>query len=142
MGNSMRMQTCSRRGILILAVLACLTLVTILAGVWLRMLTLERQQARSQQFSLQAEYLADSAMRRATAKLAANGDYRGETWEPSADELGLAIPAKVTIEVETDKDDPQGRSIRISAELAGKGPNQALRRKQQTILLSTKEPTP
>jgi type II secretory pathway component PulK len=136
------MQTCPRRGILILAVLACLTLVTILAGVWLRMLTLERQQARSQQFTLQAEYLADSAMRRATAKLAANSDYRGETWQPSAEGLGLAIPAKVTIEVETDKDNPQTRSIRISAELAGKGPNQVLRRKQQTIPLSTKEPTP
>ncbi len=131
-----------RFGILILAVLACLALVTVLAGVWLRMLALERQQARSQQFTLQAEYLADSGLQRATAQLAANAAYRGESWEPSADALGLPMPAKVIIEVEPKQDNPQARSIRVSAELAGRGPNQVLRRKQQTILLSTKEPTP
>lgn len=131
-----------RRGLLILAVLACLTLVAVLAGVWLRLLALERQQARSQQSTLQAEYLANSALDRATAQLAVSAEYRGETWEPSADALGLPLPAKVTIEVEPEKNNPQARSIRISAQLAGNGPNRVLRRKQQTILLSTKEPTP
>lgn len=131
-----------RRGILILAVLGCLTLVTVLAAVWLRMLAIERQQARSQQAALQTEYLANSALQRAAAQLAASAEYRGETWEPSADALGLAMPAKVIIAVELDQDNPQARSIRVAAELVGNGPNQVLRRKQQTILLSTKEPTP
>ncbi len=132
--------TYRRRGILILAVLACLALVTVLAGVWLRMLALERQQARSQQAVLQAEYLAESAIQRATTQLASSADYRGETWQPAAN--ALATPAKVIIEVEPDKDNPQARSIRISAELVGKGPSQVRRRKTQTILLPTKEPTP
>ena len=131
-----------RRGILILAVLGCLTLATVLAAVWLRMLAIERQQARSQQAALQAEYLANSALRRATAQLAASAEYRGETWEPSADALGLAMPAKVVIAVEPDQGNPQARSLRVAAELAGNGPNQVLRRKQRTILLSSKEPTP
>ncbi len=133
---------CDQRGILIFTILGCLTLVAMLAGVWLRLLALERQQVRTQQNVLQIEYLAESGLNRATTRLTTNAEYDGETWELSPENIGLATPAKVMITVQRDDGNPQVRAITVTAELVTAGPKKVSRRRQQTILLPTKESTP
>jgi Tfp pilus assembly protein PilX len=127
-----------RRALLVLSVLACLTLVMLLAAAWLRILVLERQQLRAQQNRMQAEYLAQSALSRAAARLAANPKYDGETFRASAESLGAGSPAAVTIRVEAG-DDPQDRLVTASAQVPADGRDRAQRSIQQKIPLLTKE---
>lgn len=140
--NSMRpiRRPLHRRAMLVLSVLACLTLVMLLMAAWLRIVGLERQQLRAQQNRMQAEYLANSALSRAAARLAADPDYDGETISASAESLAAIAGATVTIRVETEPDDPQARRVTAAAQVPAAGPRAALRTKQQRILLPTKEP--
>jgi type II secretory pathway component PulK len=131
-----------RRAMLVVSVLVSLALVMMLMAAWLKVIALERQQLRAQQNRMQAEYLANSAMSRAAARLAANPDYDGETITASAESLAASAPANVTIEVETPADDPQARLITVSARFPSAGPHGVLRSKQQRTLVSTKEPVP
>jgi len=130
-----------RRALLVLSVLACLTLVMLLAAAWLRIIVLERQQLRAQQNRLQAEYLAQSALSRAAARLAANPDYDGETFRVSAESLGAGSPATVTIRLEAG-DDPQARLVTASAQVPADGRDRAQRSIQQRIPLLKKEKAP
>ena len=133
-------RSADRRAILIFAVLACLTLAAIFSTVWLRMISLEREQTRSQQAALQTEYLAESGLARANSRLAADADYGGEIWEPRPESLGTTTPAKVTIEVTTDESARQ-RKIVVTAELVAAGPGKIVRRKKQTVEI-TSPPAP
>ncbi len=76
------------RGMTVVAVLVCLIIVTLISVVVLKMSVARRELARSQEHRLQAEWLAESGVERAMARLARDRDYRGETWSPSAHDLG------------------------------------------------------
>lgn len=131
-----------RRAMLVLSVMICLALVMMLMVAWFKTIALERQQLRAQQNRIQAEYLAQSAVARAAARLAAGGAYEGETLDVSAESLASSAPAKVTIKVEAALDDPQARLINVSARVPAAGPHAAQRSEQQRILLTTKEQAP
>ena len=130
-----------RRAILVISVLASLTLVMLLGAAWLRIIVLERQHLRVQQNRMQAEYLANSALSRAAARLAADSEYDGETIHVSAESLAARSPATVTIRVVA-ADDPQARLVTASARVPAEGRDRAQRSKQQRILLPTKEKAP
>jgi hypothetical protein len=131
-----------RRAVLVLSVLASLALVMLLAGSWLRVIAIQKRQLAAQQQRLQAEYLAEAALARAAAHLAANPDYAGETISPTAESLASAAGAKVTIRVRALDADPRARAVAVSAEFPAGGHDRAVRSKEQTIHLSQKEPTP
>lgn len=131
-----------RRATLVAAVLVCLTLVTVLFGVWLKLLSVERCQVRNRQGAMQAEYLAEAGLSRAMARLATDAAYAGEVWQPSADSLGTKLPAKVTISVAAAADDPRTRAISVAAEYPETGPQRAQRSRQQTIQLPIQEQKP
>ncbi len=131
-----------RRAMLVVSILACMTLVMLLMAGWLKIVALERQQLRGQQNRMQAEYLVNSALSRAAARLAADPSYDGETLSINAESLAASAPATLTIRVETAGDDPRARLVTASAQVPAAGRDLALRSKQRRILLSPKEQTP
>ena len=131
-----------RRAALIMAVLVCLTLVTVLAGVWMQLLAVERRHVRNQQGAMQAELLAEAGMARAVRALQTDAAYPGEVWQPSAEALGAKLPAKVSISVASVADAPRARAISVAAAFPEVGSQRALRSIQQTIHLPAEEPKP
>jgi hypothetical protein len=71
------------------AVLVCLVVVTLISGVLLRIGLAHRDQVRSQEHRLQAEWLTQSGLERALARIAADSNYAGETWRLNRRDLGL-----------------------------------------------------
>jgi type II secretory pathway component PulK len=131
-----------RRGVLILSVLAGLALASVLLTVWLKLLSLERQEVRAQQSRIQAEYLAEAALGRAWHRLSTDSTYTGETWQVSAEKLNSMQPAEVAIGVERVADDPAAQKITVSARFTGTGTAAVLRSKQRIIYLPTKDQSP
>jgi hypothetical protein len=67
---------------------------------WLTSAASERRAARLAEERLQAAWLAESAVGRAAAQLARDGDYRGETWQIPADQLAGGYNAVIKIKIE------------------------------------------
>ncbi len=85
-----------RRGMMIVAVLVCLVVVMLLAAALLRVALAERDGNRNLERRLQAEWLVESGLERARARLAADRGYTGETWPIAAAGLGLEEPSEPT----------------------------------------------
>ena len=97
-----------------MAVLVCLLVVTLVSGVLVKQGVAYRRQVRAQERRLQAEWLAESGIDRAFARLAAKPDYAGERWEIAAETLGQ--PAVVTIEVDPPSAQNEDRVVRVRAD--------------------------
>jgi Tfp pilus assembly protein PilV len=126
-----------RRGLTVIAVLVCLLVMMTLGAALLRVALQERDSNRDQERRLQAEWLVESGLERARARLAADAGYAGETWSLSAADLGLAearaaagapeksdhAPGVVTISV----DRPAGAigrlRVRVQADYPRDGPH-------------------
>src|SRR2546428_2594757 len=89
-----------RRGAAVLAALVCLVLATLLWAAILRVGLARREQSHSDEQKAQAEWLAESGLERARARLAASAGYSGETWTVSADDLATRSGGIVRIRVE------------------------------------------
>ena len=76
-----------------------LLLMSLVAGVLTRAAMTQRQYSRATQLRTQAEWLVQSAGRRAAVKLAANSAYTGEMWNISGDELDQSFGATAEIVV-------------------------------------------
>ncbi len=79
------------------AVLVCLIIITMLAGAALKVGLARRQELRSEERQLQAEWLAEAGIQRGLARLAADPAYTGESWDIPARELDSPDSALVTI---------------------------------------------
>jgi hypothetical protein len=100
----------------VVAVLVCLIIITIMAGALLRVGLAQRERANAQEHRLQAEWLAESGIQRAIARLAADRGYTGETWEVPARDLDAVDDALVTITIEPARGVGQGRTVRVQAD--------------------------
>ena len=78
-----------RRGMTVVAVLVCLLVMMLLGAALLKLALAEREQQPRSERRLQAEWLVESGLERARARLAADASYAGETWPLSAADLGL-----------------------------------------------------
>lgn len=106
-----------RKGIVLIVVLVCLAVAMALVVSWLRTAALERRALGERQNRAQAEWLAESALSRAVARLGADANYRGEVWKLSADELGFGQDsAEIEIVVEPPSDGGKRRTIRARAD--------------------------
>jgi hypothetical protein len=92
---------------------------------------LQRQALRSQWQQAQAGWLAQSAIERAVARLAAQPDYRGETWHVSAGELGGPDAGVVVIRVQSAAEQPGRRTISVEADYPDQ-PHRRARCRQET----------
>jgi Tfp pilus assembly protein PilX len=123
-----------RRGLLAVVVLMCLLVLTLVAGALLRAGLAQRDQTRAQERRLQAEWLAESGLRRALARLDADPGYKGETWNIAARELGSTDDATVGITVEPAPGDAKRRTIRAQADYPRDPPRRARYTRQVTTL--------
>jgi hypothetical protein len=110
-----------RSAFLLVSVLVCLTLAMALWAVRTRTLVLERRVLVSQQLALQSEYLADAAIARAKAQLAADPAFRGETWQLDAEQLGGLGTASVAISIAEQPGESRVYQLKAVATLLARG---------------------
>ena len=118
------------RGMTVVAVLVCLIILTMISGAILKVSVARRELARSHERRLQAEWLAESGLERAIARLALDRDYSGEMWSLVSHDLGRGehaskgtAPAKadtpearITIKVERVPTASNRRSVHVQAD--------------------------
>ena len=124
-----------RRGAILLVVIVLLAIVSALSFSMIKVGLVRRQAIRSEQWGVQAGWLAESALERAAWRLAADPDYAGETWKLSPEELGRDDSAVVTIEVEGVPGQPGRRAVRVKADYPDALRHRTRRSKQQIIEL-------
>jgi hypothetical protein len=124
------------------AVLVCLLIVTMISGALLRIGVAHRDFVRGQERKLQAEWLAQSGIDRALARLATQPDYRGETWkltprdlslsEPDSTSSGPAALVHIAVERSENAGTAQRRLIKVQADYP---PDAPLRARHSTQIL-------
>ena len=137
----------SERGLASVVVLVGLVVLMLMSGVILRQGASRREQARAQARRLQAEFLAESGLGRARARLAADSKYRGETWTIPSSALGTAtdeaksdrLDGVVTIMVENSNDQAKVREIRVQADYP-RDPERRTRQTRRTSVEVESEP--
>jgi Tfp pilus assembly protein PilV len=117
-----------RSGAALIAVLIALTVATVLFGTLLRSSAQERAAVRRHQHALQAEYLAEGGIELAAARLAADNQYAGETWQVAAGQFGGKEAGRVEIRVEPVEGQPHKRVVQITADY----PDDPLRRARES----------
>ncbi len=110
-----------RRGTTIVMAVVCLSVVALLSVGLLKLAVEFRQMQTANVTRLQADWLAESALDRALARLAREPSYAGESWSLSAAELAIAgcspdqAMAVVEIVVEPVAGQPEHRRVRAQA---------------------------
>jgi hypothetical protein len=102
-----------RRGAVLAAALACL-LITVLLSAALATSALQRQrQLKMHERQLQAEWLANSAVHLAAARLRADPEYQGETWSPTQTDLESRYAGETVITVTAADNDRRRVTVEI-----------------------------
>jgi type II secretory pathway component PulK len=101
----------NRRGLAIIPALVCLTIVAALAAGMLRMSRTQRGLSADEERKTQADWLAESGLSLASARLSTDPKYRGETWDIPARSFDGRGEGRVKIAVEAD-----GGSRRVTVE--------------------------
>ncbi len=105
-----------QRGFVLAAVLACVGLAGFLMLSVARWAATRRIEVLQGGRALQAQWLAESALDRAAARLAADPGYPGETWIVSPDALSGDEGGSVRIEVLPLAGQPAQRRVRVQAD--------------------------
>jgi hypothetical protein len=119
-----------RRALTSIAVIVCLIVITLIGAALLKVGLAQRALAAVDERRLQAEWLAESGLDRALARLSADANYTGEEWPVRAEDLSLspdsiavhpggsaAGPAAlITISVDRPKGSANRRRIRVQAD--------------------------
>ncbi len=128
-----------RAGIVLFTTIVALLAATIIALGILRAAISQYGSIRDQRRQLQTEQLAQAAIGRALDRLRTAADYRGETWEVPADELGGPLAGEVLIEVSKPGVAGDDNTLKISVR-ADYPANQFYRSRQSRELLVTLKP--
>ncbi len=141
-----------RRGLMVVAVLVCLVVMMLLGAALLKVALLERESNREAERRLQAEWLVESGLERARARLAADASYSGETWTQSAADLGLAEPAPASalerngdravgvVTISIDRSGGEGRRlVRVQADYLCGGTHPSRHSEEQLIDLEAQK---
>ncbi len=113
--------------------IVCVGLAGVVLVLLLRLAVAERRALRTEARQVQAAWLAESALERAAARLAADPDYPGETWEIAAEPFGGKEAAVVRIEVGVLPGQPGRREVRVQADYPDH-PHQRARKSKQVIV--------
>jgi Tfp pilus assembly protein PilV len=117
----------------LLAVLVCVVLVSLIALTLIKLTLAQRSQVQRELWRTQADWLAESGLERAAAKLANNVDYAGETWSVSAEQIGGGRGGEVHIKVSPMDGQPQQRRVRVQAIFPAGTDQRASSSKQVTV---------
>lgn len=128
-----------RRGLVIIPAIVALVVVTIFCGVLLNQMATYRRVIRAEERRMQAEWLAESALQRASARLESDRSFRGETWVVPPEDLD-GHSATATIVVEPVEGKPDRRRLRVEAVHPREGELRA--RITRTLELNLRPDTP
>jgi Tfp pilus assembly protein PilX len=103
------------RGAVLLVLLVGLGVAATVTFAVVRLAAAGRQSLDRQVREAQAAWLAESALDRAAARLAADPNYPGETWTLSAEDLAGRDAASVAIRVEPEAGRPDRRRVSVEA---------------------------
>jgi hypothetical protein len=118
-------------------VLILLFAVVAIAGSLVYVLLAEHRQLRGHDDRLQAMWLAESGVERASAQLAVSMDYEGETWLVPAAEIGGAQTGRIEIRVERVVDEPEMRRVHVTADYPADSVHRKRYSKQIDVALKT-----
>jgi Tfp pilus assembly protein PilX len=105
-----------RRGVVLILVLACLAIASVLLLTGIKLALSSHRVQRTFGWSVQARLLAESGLERAAAQLAADPDYKGETWKISAKDLSGDEAGTVKIEVKPVPENDNRRLVKVEAD--------------------------
>jgi len=131
----------ARRGAVAVVALVCVAVASIFMLVMVRRALGEWKMVRLEARQVQCRWLAESALDRAAARLAADPKYQGETWKiPASRLLGREQAAEsgsavVKIDVNTPAGKPSQRLIHVRADWPEDTPVRARASKEVTIEL-------
>ena len=128
-----------RQGIILFTTIVALLAAGVITLCILRSAVSQYEHIRDQRRQLQAEQLAQAAIGRAIDRLRSSGEYRGETWHVSADELGGPLAGDVVIEVQKAGDGTDENQLKISVR-ADYPPDEIYRSRRSRELLVTLQP--
>jgi hypothetical protein len=127
--------------VLTIAALVCLMVVLLIAAGVLRMVRSERGLLQNEEHRLQADWLVESGLERALARLGDDPRYGGETWRLSTDEMAGAAPGVVTISVApgsgADTDATNQRLVTVQADYPGDSDLRVRAHRQVLVDLNT-----
>jgi Tfp pilus assembly protein PilX len=125
-----------RRGVILIVVLVCLAVAGAIAMSLLRTAAAARRAAETRLRHAQAQWLAESGLERAAARLAVDPRYAGEVWSTAAGELdgGTGV---VRIEVDAAAARPDCRIVRVRADFPDDPHDRARQTKEVLIRLRT-----
>jgi len=125
-----------RQGFVLVLVLIVLGVAAALVMNWMKGVAAQRRHDRQADRRLQADWLAESALARAANRLAANADYKEETWKLSAADLSGSEGGVVEIHVAAVPGDVKRRSVQVTADYPADSPWRERRSKQIVVELA------
>ena len=126
------------RGFALLMILVCLMIASAMLASIFKSTTAMQRFTQRREWRIQAQWLVESGVERAAAKLAENDQYNGETWLLSGDQLGGTDEALVTIEVTVDPGQPRRRLVSVRADYPNHPLHRASINKQIAVQLPEK----
>jgi len=93
----------------------------------------ERRDFRNRENRLQADWLAEAAVERAAARLAADAGYHGETWSLPASAIGGSADGQVVIQIDELKESPGRFAANVQADYPAEGEYRARTSKRIVI---------
>jgi len=125
-----------RRGAIVIVAIVALCVASALLATMLLRAASERRRMEVEAWETQAEWLAESALQRAAARLAADSGYQGETWAVSAEALGASHAAVVAIEIAGDEEEAGRKTVRVRADYPDH-PQHRVRKSKQIVIERT-----
>ena len=126
-----------RSGMILAMVLVALLVVMLFGAALVNMFLAQRQLVRHNQQQQQAFWLAESALHRAAHRFASEPEYRGETWQVTADDLDGTHGGVAVVRVEAVNEAKPGHRIVVDASY----PSGALKKIVQHRELFVAQPT-
>ncbi|MEX0715867.1 MAG: hypothetical protein WD066_04735 [Planctomycetaceae bacterium] len=111
----------ARGGFITLLALVCVAVLVAGFAAMTRLVALERNGQRQEEFRAQAEWLAEAGLDRARARANGDPDWNGETWTIAAEEFDGRGDATVTIDrmMPENEDDDRGEIRAVAVYPAG-----------------------
>ena len=128
-----------KQGAALIVVLAGLAVTMVMFLAAMKLILVQRKSIELTAWRIQANWLAESGIQRAAARLAADANYRGESWNVSAEELGGRDGGAVTIRVEPTPDKADRRTVRVDADYPS-DPQQRARVTRDVTLIQGHQP--
>lgn len=128
-----------RRGGILIVAMVCMLLATMILGAMLKLTMMHGRQMRTEQYSVQADWLAVSAVERAASRLFDDRSYSGEVWEIEAGLIGGVYDGRAEIRVTPSAEDQDEYSVTVVAVYPLHSP-QPMRRTKTVSIRMTSQP--